>query len=155
MATHRQPVTVAEICFTRSSEAPRNLVEQAERLAFSELDGTIRIFELCRVLSVSERTVRKAFRKIHGVPPCRHLRMLRLSQARQALLSADSQHATVTEIATCFGFVELGRFSVEYRKLFGEKPSDTLNRAPAHHDTYVERWQDRTSSNSHASRCEH
>jgi hypothetical protein len=26
----------------------------------------------------------------------------------------------------CFGFVELGRFSVEYRKIFGESPSQTL-----------------------------
>jgi hypothetical protein len=29
----------------------------------------------------------------------------------------------------CFGFVELGRFSVEYRKVFGESPSQTLHRA--------------------------
>jgi hypothetical protein len=29
----------------------------------------------------------------------------------------------------CFGFVELGRFSVEYRKVFGESPSQTLCRA--------------------------
>jgi AraC-like DNA-binding protein len=34
---------------------------------------------------------------------------------------------TVTEIATGFGFLELGRFSVEYRKAFGESPSQTLH----------------------------
>jgi AraC-like DNA-binding protein len=55
--------------------------------------------------------------------------MLRLSQARRALLGADAKRATVTEIATCFGFVELGRFSVEYRKVFGESPSQTLHQA--------------------------
>ena len=55
--------------------------------------------------------------------------MQRLSQARRALLSADVSFTTVTEVATLFGFVELGRFSDEYRKLFGESPSQTLQRA--------------------------
>jgi transcriptional regulator GlxA family with amidase domain len=54
--------------------------------------------------------------------------MLRLSRARRALLSADRKSTKVTEIATCFGFAELGRFSVEYRKAFGESPSQTLCR---------------------------
>lgn len=52
--------------------------------------------------------------------------MLRLSRARWALLSADASLTTVTAIATGFGFLELGRFSVEYRKVFGESPSRTL-----------------------------
>ena len=67
--------------------------------------------------------------------------MLRLSNARRALLSADGKLTKVTEIAVSFGFAELGRFSVEYKKAFGESPSQTLNRLPqirafssAHHD---------------------
>jgi AraC-like DNA-binding protein len=42
-------------------------------------------------------------------------------------LAADCERVTVTQIATGFGFTELGRFSVEYRKVFGESPSDTLH----------------------------
>jgi len=34
---------------------------------------------------------------------------------------------TVAKIATRFGFTELGRFSVEYREMFGESPSTTLH----------------------------
>jgi AraC-like DNA-binding protein len=110
-----------------------DLVDQAEAVALAELDSPLHISALCSALSVSERTLRKAFRNVHGLPPCRHLRMQRLSQARRALLSTDGNFTTVTEIATLFGFVELGRFSVEYRKTFGESPSATLQRVSQVH----------------------
>jgi AraC-like DNA-binding protein len=107
----------------------RNLVERAEILALAEVDGPLQISALCAALAVSERRLRKAFHSIHGLSPCRHLRMQRLSQARRALIAANSDVSTVTEIATGFGFGELGRFSVEYRRAFGESPSQTLQRA--------------------------
>ena len=129
MTIHRWTATVVETYATRESKPCRDLVEQAEKLALADLDEPLHISALCRALTVSERTLRKAFHKTHGLPPCRHLRMLRLAQARSALLSADCNLVTVTEIATSFGFVELGRFSVEYRKVFGESPSQTLHHA--------------------------
>ena len=106
----------------------RQLVDEAEQLTLADPNEPLHISALCLALSVSERTLRKAFHRIHGLPPCRRLRILRLSRARRALLIADCELATVTAIATNFGFVELGRFSVEYRKLFGESPSQTLSR---------------------------
>jgi len=113
----------------RGSTSCHALVERAEKLALADPDEPLHISALCRILTVSERTLRKAFHRTYGVPPCRHLRMLRLSQARRALLCAEARFTTVTEIATSFGFVELGRFSVEYRKAFGESPSQTLQSA--------------------------
>jgi transcriptional regulator GlxA family with amidase domain len=103
-----------------------DLVQRAEDLALACLHEPMHISALCGLLSVSERTLRKAFQRVHGLSPCRHLRMLRLSRARGALLSADASLTTVTAIATGFGFLELGRFSVEYRQIFGESPSRTL-----------------------------
>jgi transcriptional regulator GlxA family with amidase domain len=106
------------------------LVQQAEALALASVYEPIHVSALCHTIGVSERTLRKAFHRVHGVPPCRRLRMLRLANARRALLSADGTLAKVTEIAMSFGFAELGRFSVEYKKAFGESPSQTLYRTP-------------------------
>jgi len=64
--------------------------------------------------------------------PTRYLWLRRVHLARRALGRADPATATVTEIATNYGFWELGRFSVAYRSLFGESPSSRLRRPPEH-----------------------
>ena len=97
-----------------------NLVQRAEMLALADPAKARSISALSHILGVSQRTLRKAFNRTHGLSPCRRLRMLRLAGAKQALLSTHA--ASVTEIATSFGFAELGRFSVEYRKAFRRMP---------------------------------
>jgi transcriptional regulator GlxA family with amidase domain len=53
---------------------------------------------------------------------------MRLSGARRALLD-PTQTTTVTAVALRWGFLEFGRFSMQYRQRYGEVPSETLRRA--------------------------
>jgi transcriptional regulator GlxA family with amidase domain len=129
MNVHPWGGRVAEESDRRASQSSLDLVQRAEMLALADLDKPLHVADLSHILGVSERTLCRAFKSKHGVPPCRHLRMLRLFRVRQALLSAHDHVVTVTGITTSFGFAELGRFSVEYRKVFGESPSVTLRRA--------------------------
>jgi hypothetical protein len=46
--------------------------------------------------------------------------------------SADPTRSNVTAVAINYGFWDLGRFSIEYRALFGESPRDALRRPPEH-----------------------
>jgi transcriptional regulator GlxA family with amidase domain len=103
-----------------------DLVERAESLALANFREPLNIEGICRELTVSERTLRKHFQARRGLSPLKSLRNLRLARARNSLLSTRNRFATVTEIAHSFGFSELGRFSVEYRQMFGESPSETL-----------------------------
>ena len=45
---------------------------------------------------------------------------------RDRLLTARDEGKTVTVIAKQHGFLHLGQFAIEYRKMFGESPSETL-----------------------------
>ena len=107
----------------------RQIVELIEGMARELTDQPLHIDRICRVAGVSQRTLRNAFQAIYGSPPYRHLRTMRMGEARKALLSPARSTQTVTEVAMHFGFLELGRFSVEYRRAFGECPSATLRRS--------------------------
>ena len=95
----------------------------------SSIDGPVRISDLCMALNASPRTLELAFSKIVGVGPHSFFRISRMNRARMMLLKADSRESRVTDIAEALGFSELGRFSVQYRELFGESPSETLRRS--------------------------
>lgn len=84
--------------------------------------------ELCGALGVHERLLELAFRHYFGMTPRTYLRNLRLHKVRRELLTAGPTE-TVTTIATHLDFFHLGRFPQQYRKLFGELPSQTLARS--------------------------
>jgi len=91
-------------------------------------DETIYLPELCKEVGASERTLRACCHKHLGMGPKRYLRVLRMNMFRKALQESTTATATVTEIATSFGFWQFGRLAAEYKALFGEAPSATLQR---------------------------
>jgi transcriptional regulator GlxA family with amidase domain len=86
------------------------------------------IRELSRLVGVSQRTLEHGFRDRFDLTPYQYLRCCRLGLAREALRQADPASRTVSDIAVRYGFFELGRFAGEYRRFFGELPSETLSR---------------------------
>ena len=111
----------------------QRIVDRALQMTRRRTEEPIRIAEICRAAGVSPRTLLRAFRAVHGATPYRYLCSLRLLDARRILSAATGDPPTVTEVATRFGFLELGRFAVAYRSAFGESPSATLRRS-AHAD---------------------
>jgi len=99
-------------------------------------DRPLYLTEICAALGVAERTLRVSCEERLGMGPIRYLTLRRMHLVRRALLHSHPSTATVTQIVTDHGFWELGRFSVAYRMLFGEQPSETL-RQPTWHAAAV------------------
>jgi transcriptional regulator GlxA family with amidase domain len=89
-------------------------------------DRPIFLAEICAAIGIAERTLRASCEEHLGIGPIRYLTLRRMHLVRRALLHSNPSKTTVTQIATEHGFWELGRFSVAYRTLFGESPSETL-----------------------------
>ncbi len=87
----------------------------------------ITIADIISVANVPGRTLFKHFRDSKGLSPMQYLRNIRFEQTRKRLLRSDAR-SSITDIALEEGFVHMGRFSVEYRRRYGESPSDTLRK---------------------------
>jgi AraC-like DNA-binding protein len=106
------------------------IMARFEEFLATDHDRPFYLAEICAAIGASERTLRVCCKEHLGMGPIRYLWLRRMHLAHRALVLANPASATVTETATEYGFLELGRFSVEYRALFGEPPSASLRRPP-------------------------
>jgi AraC-like DNA-binding protein len=111
---------------SRANPSRREIVERAERLLRDRTAEQLPIADLSLLVGVSERGLRNAFNAVRGMSPKRFVMQGRLHEVRRALSDPPAGRATVTDIATEYGFFELGRFAGRYKAVFGETPSATL-----------------------------
>jgi transcriptional regulator GlxA family with amidase domain len=103
----------------------RQIVDRACEFLRAHAGEGVRIGEVSRAAGISERTLRNAFRREHGISPKQYDLRERLQGVRQALTDGPPS-ITVTRIASQYGFFELGRFAGIYKSAFGESPSQTI-----------------------------
>jgi len=101
------------------------LVRSVRELVEGSPDCPLSVAELCARFRASRRTLQYAFEETLGVNPSAYVRAVRLHHVRRGLRDA----ASVTEVATRWGFWHFGNFSNEYREQFGELPSETFRHA--------------------------
>lgn len=103
-------------------------VAQAVELFRSDPAHHWTVAQLAAETSSSVRSLQEGFRRSLGASPMTYLRRLRLEKVHEELSAAEPDLASVTEVATRWGFVHLGRFAAAYYRAFGEFPSETLRR---------------------------
>ena len=58
-----------------------------------------------------------------------HIKYLRMSRVRHDLLNFSSQNSeSIIEVVAIHGFWHMGQFAADYRRIYGELPSETLRR---------------------------
>lgn len=97
------------------------------KLLESDTSNLITVAELCRVAGASYSTLVRAFMEEFGVPPKVYIRARRLAVVQKELTRPE-RSGTITEIAHEWGFWHMSAFARDYRKQFGELPSETLSR---------------------------
>jgi AraC family ethanolamine operon transcriptional activator len=107
-------------------KARQEVVERAVAYMRAHRSDPVTVSRLCRVVGLSERSLRNAFYGVRGMGPKQCMLVERLQDVRRALSDSSISPTTVTDIATDHGFYELGRFAAIYKRTFGEAPSETL-----------------------------
>jgi AraC family transcriptional regulator, ethanolamine operon transcriptional activator len=95
----------------------------------ANLHRDIYLDELARAAGMSDRALRYTFADLLDVSPTRYLALLRLHEASRRLSAAGASRLSVKSVAMSCGWWDLSRFAANYRRAFGEHPSDTLMRA--------------------------
>lgn len=108
--------------------APSRTVRAAADLIADHHAEPLTVADVAEAVGVSVRSLQIGFRRELDTTPTAYLRARRLAGAHDDLCAASPTTRSVTDIALDHGFLHLGRFSVDYRRTYGESPSRTLAR---------------------------
>lgn len=112
-------------------------VYRAERFIRNNAREPISIDDIVNASGVTRRKLYRSFKSTRGIAPIHFLRDVRMQGAREDLLTAGGATGKITSVAMSWGFIHLGRFSVDYKKRFGESPSDTVRRQNIRQETRI------------------
>lgn len=112
----------------RQQEAGSYQLDAAEQFMRANAHLPLSLGDVCQAAGVNARTLQHSFRRKRGCTPMEFLRNVRMDQVRNGLLQ-PGESTSVSGEASRWGFLHFGRFSGEYREVYGELPSETLRRS--------------------------
>ncbi|GHC23182.1 AraC family transcriptional regulator [Kushneria pakistanensis] len=104
----------------------KRVVDRAREVIDAQQGEPIAILSVCHRIGVSRRKLQYCFQEYLDISPASYVRLARLNAVHRTL--ARGAALRVQDEAVRWGFFHLGHFALEYRRLFGERPSETLQR---------------------------
>ena len=109
--------------FTIQGESADKRVRLAfEMLKQSAAGSNLDFHRIARSVNLSPSRLRHLFTGKVGISPMHYVKLIRLERARSLMLES---FLTVKEVTNLSGFGDVSHFVREYKRVFGETPSQT------------------------------
>lgn len=106
-------------------KSQEHIFKKTQDFIESNIDHKLNILSMCKEIGVSERNLRYIFKDKIGISPKKYIQSIKLNKVRR-MLKTNAMDENVNSIANNVGFWHSGQFASDYKRLFGELPSDTL-----------------------------
>jgi AraC-like DNA-binding protein len=116
----------SELLEKRPTDVAPWQVFRAEEYIRENWNKPILIEDIAEATNASVRSIFRTFKRTRGYSPLAFAKQIRMQQAHRLLKQADAA-TTVTDIAMDCGYSNLSAFTKDYRRAFGELPSQVLN----------------------------
>jgi len=104
------------------------VLQRARDYIEANADKPITVLELAQASGSCVRTLEYIFRDYFDTTPKAYLKSRRLAAVRHELLHSLHSKSLINEIANRWGFWHMSQFAADYRRFFGELPSETTMR---------------------------
>jgi len=108
--------------------ARHRLLKQALDYMGDKKYESLNVKDLAAAVNTSERTLERAFNHEYGISPKKYLLGERMYGVHRQLWQSSPAETGVGQVANAWGFWHMGQLAKDYHRLFGELPSETLNR---------------------------
>ncbi|GAB3438521.1 AraC family transcriptional regulator [Massilia solisilvae] len=119
----------AELCEEKGQSIAPSFVKRIEQYIEEHAHEPISVGDLAEYAGVSTRSLFAGFRRFRNTSPMHFLKEVRLRRVHEELLRTPPSSGAVTTVAFRWGFSHLGHFTTDYKRRFGETPSETLQRS--------------------------
>ncbi|MGB3502120.1 MAG: AraC family transcriptional regulator [Mesorhizobium sp.] len=122
-----QPSNMSIFMENRSDSVLPRHMKRADEYIRAHAADAVTLTDICDAAGVTPRTLQLGYKAMFGMSPMHALQGERLKRVHFELVSGQAH--SVADTALKWGFSHLGRFSGDYRDMFGETPRETLARS--------------------------
>lgn len=111
-----------KIALNKRSRILKLAIDYVKQTPFDEVSSS----QFCSDININIRSMQRAFIDQYGITPKSYAKAYPLNSVYKKLLHSNTKTTRIADIASSHGFWHMSQFATDYRRHFGELPSETL-----------------------------